>query len=109
MIDRVSSPRDYPEGDFFFKAVDQEICRDHYIAMNDLDLGEFFSQDIDHYMFKNLPELDRFHSHPLVTKYGHSGASFAYMCREMQHISKSGWTNYVADTLDKYHDVVISC
>jgi hypothetical protein len=65
------------------------IVDDHYRVVVELGLQEFFSRNADNYIFNSSPELDLFYQHPAIDKYGHSGASFAIMCRHMQRLCKN--------------------
>jgi hypothetical protein len=42
------------------------------------------------FMFDGPPELNKLDDHPLVNKYGHSGASFGCCLRNVQFIGKNG-------------------
>lgn len=94
-----------PEGDFSFLVNDREMTTDHWTAVQELDLVQYFKTfQGESFMFSSDPELSTFNCHPLVQKYGHSGMSFAFMCRQMQCIAK-GWQEYVKAYFSYYNDV----
>jgi hypothetical protein len=61
----------------------------HWFVVEELKLQDFFAQDQTSYMFNSAPELDIFGAHEIVDGFGHSGASFGMVCREMQKFAKS--------------------
>jgi hypothetical protein len=62
-------------------------------AIWELGLWEFvknFEDNDSGFMFSRDPHVSMIGSHPLVDQYGHSGASFAFCCRNAQYIAKNG-------------------
>lgn len=105
VITNYDNGKRYEEGDFSFVANKHTAAMfsDHWIAVNELNLQEFFKKRVDNYMCLIAPELDVFSKHPLVdVKYGHSGFSFALVCRQMQNIVQKGWENYVKSIITSY-------
>jgi len=95
------------EGDFSFCVFDRDMTKDHWTAMNELNLQNYFKKDRKSFMFHGGPESLIFLNHPLVeAKYGHSGASVAFMCRKMQSIAQLGWKGYVDSTIQSYRDII---
>ena len=67
--------------------------RDMCIAVRQLGLWDFvrdFEDDTRGFMFSTGPEISQISNHPLVDKWGHSGASFGMCCRNVQFIAKNG-------------------
>ena len=48
------------------------------------------------FMFDAPEAVDKLDAHPLVDKYGHSGASFAFCLRNVQFIARNGIDAYLA-------------
>lgn len=48
------------------------------------------------FMYHAPKDLDKLDTHPLVAKYGHSGASFGMCLRNVQFIAKNGVDAYLA-------------
>lgn len=95
----------YDEGDFTFMGQDAEMLHDHWVAANELGLQPFFAVDSGPYIFSDAPELTTYSNHPLVdSKYGHSGASLALVCRHMQYIFRNGWEAYVKNQTNSSED-----
>ena len=109
--DTESAIRKYKPDDFsFYYPSEREMIQDHWQAVQDLNLQEFFAKPVDEstgYMFSDAPELRQFGSHPLVDqKYGHSGASFGFVCRRMQNICQKGWQEFVRIYINTYVDTI---
>ncbi len=105
LVQAFDEGKQYDVGDFSFRYCDASMLSDHWAAVQQLGLQDFFSRDVDNYMFNTAPELKTF-GDVVDPKYGHSGASFAFMCREMQSIAQKGWTRYVNATFDHYRQIV---
>lgn len=65
----------------------------HDMATAVLDVGLWDTiRDFDgkSFMFHAPEAVNKLDTHPLVDKYGHSGASFAFCLRNIQFIAKNG-------------------
>lgn len=103
---QVENGAGFNEGDFSFHP-DAEMLSDHYQAMKALNLTEYFKKEPSKetgYMFSSDPELNTFGNSKVLQRggqmlslndiYGHSGASFGWVCQQMHSIAK-GWDEYV--------------
>jgi len=76
-----------------FDAIKCTATRHMCQAIWELGLWEFvcgFEDDERGFMFSRDPRVKMIDSHPLVEKDGHSGASFAFCCRNAEYIAKNG-------------------
>lgn len=76
-----------------FDAIKCSATRHMCQAIWELGLWEFvrnFDDDNHGFMFSNDPRVKLIDEHPLVDQHGHSGASFAFCCRNAQYIAKNG-------------------
>ncbi len=76
-----------------FDAIKCVATRHMCQAIWELGLWEFVSNFDDKqwgFMFSNDPRLKTISGHPLVEQDEHSGASFAFCCRNAQYIAKNG-------------------
>jgi len=96
-------------GDFSFHR-DCQMLSDHYIAMTTLGLVDYFKKEpssLTGFQFCSDPELRTFGSTPILhlnnksvdDVYGHSGASFGWVCRQMHGVAL-GWDAYVQSCID---------
>lgn len=100
----------FNKGDFSFHN-DDKMLSDHYHVLCYLDLYDFFKKPWSSYMFNNSKELILFNKEKVLTDingqpasiddiYNHSGASFGYVCRQMQYIINNGWQAFVNSCLE---------
>lgn len=74
-----------------------EMTRDMATAVLDLGLWTTIRDFSDKsFMFDAPAVVDKLDAHPLVDKYGHSGASFGMCLRNVQFIAKNGIAAYLA-------------
>lgn len=108
----LKSGKTFEEGDFSFLH-DHQMLSDHYQAMTKLGLKDFFKKPQESYMFNinSAPELSQFSSSKVLLDkngnpvsvddlYGHSGASFGFICRQMQTIMQEGWEQFVKSCME---------
>jgi len=75
---------------------DREMLQNAWTAINQLDLWEYMKRDTDSYMMSSDPEIN------IITKKmeelgynGHSGCSFGWTMRQMQHIAQHGEEDFM--------------
>lgn len=76
-----------------FNRISCEATRDMCIAVRQLGLWEFvreFEDDQRGFMYSTNADVHKIGNHPLVSRHGHSGASFGICCRNVQFIAKQG-------------------
>lgn len=99
---------DVREGDFSFIIEDwgQKRIQYHWAAVQRLGLVDYFRNFGDgNFMFNTSPEMIRF-GDAVDQEYGHSGASFACICRMMEYIAKTPWKQVVMDYYHKYDQIL---
>jgi hypothetical protein len=75
---------------------DREMLQNAWTAINQLDLWEYMKRPTDSYMMSSDPEIN------IITKKmedlgynGHSGSSFGWTMRQMQHIAQHGEDDFM--------------
>jgi hypothetical protein len=74
----------------------KEMLQNAWTAITELDLWDYMKLDTDSYMMSSDPEIN------IITKKmeelgydGHSGASFGWTMRQMQHIAQYGEDDFM--------------
>ena len=74
----------------------KEMLQNAWTAINQLDLWEYMKRPTDSYMMSSDPEIN------IITKKmeelgynGHSGCSFGWTMRQMQHIAQHGEDDFM--------------
>jgi hypothetical protein len=77
-------------------ANDKEMLQNAWTAITQLDLWDYMKRDTDSYMMSSDPEIN------IITKKmeelgydGHSGSSFGWTMRQMQHIAQYGEDDFM--------------
>lgn len=77
-------------------ANDKEMLQNAWTAITQLDLWDYMKRDTDSYMMSSDPEIN------IITKKmeelgydGHSGSSFGWTMRQMQHIAQHGEDDFM--------------